>query len=83
MVKKLTPEQKKAYIEGKSCHCPFCKSEDIEGGHMEVDGTGAWQEVECNSCGATWQDVYKLVDVLPTVNGRIVADEPVPEPAKA
>ena len=48
MVKKLTPEQKKAYIEGKSCHCPFCKSEDIEGGHMEVEiGRASCRERVC------------------------------------
>jgi transposase-like protein len=69
---KFTPEQKKAYIEGESAHCPLCKSDDIEGDHMEVDSTGAWQEVKCNACGATWQDVYKLIDIIPTKNGRII-----------
>lgn len=42
------------------CHCPHCGSEDVEGGEVNVDAGGAWQEVTCNECGATWNDVYKL-----------------------
>ena len=28
--------------------------------HVEIDNGSAWQEVKCDSCKATWQDVYKL-----------------------
>lgn len=53
----LTKEQKEAYNADQS-KCPFCGSEDINGGHMEVDGGSTWQEVDCNKCGESWQDVY-------------------------
>ena len=26
----------------------------------ETDSSSAWQNIECNSCKVTWQDVYKL-----------------------
>ena len=61
-VEQLTPEQKVAYLADSS-HCPFCKSSDIEGGSVDVDAGGAWQEVGCNACGKSWNDFYRLVDV--------------------
>jgi len=60
MKKQLTAEE---YIAAGAGKCPFCLSDDIDGGHIEVDGEQTWQEVECQNCGAVWQDIYKLVAV--------------------
>ena len=42
-------------------HCPFCDSDQIEGGFLEMDGSSAWQPVVCNDCGKGWNDIYNLV----------------------
>jgi transcription elongation factor Elf1 len=58
----ITAKQKKAYLKhpGK---CPKCKSEDITGASIEIDGDYAVQEVSCSDCEAEWYDYYKLVNV--------------------
>jgi len=53
------PVSQEEYINSSS-HCPFCGSTEINAGHMEVDGKDAWCKVECDNCGAQWQDNYKL-----------------------
>ena len=55
---KLTQDQKKQYMDGGANLCPFCKSADISGGQVEIDGREAWQEVSCNECQGEWRDVY-------------------------
>ena len=48
------------YIE-TSYRCPSCDSIDITSvDDVETDSNSAWQNIECNSCKVTWQDVYKL-----------------------
>lgn len=49
------------YILHGGTHCPFCDSEDIEGGPVEVDAGCATQEIDCHTCGKSWNDQYKLV----------------------
>lgn len=61
---KLTQKQKDAYLKNPA-RCPHCHSTDIEGGAVEVDAGGAWQDIDCNACGESWQNIYKLVDVEP------------------
>jgi DNA-directed RNA polymerase subunit RPC12/RpoP len=41
-------------------HCPHCRSDDIEGGRVNMDAKSASQAVKCLACGATWDDVYTL-----------------------
>jgi len=62
-IKFLTPEQQEAYVNGGYCKCPYCKSEDIEGKHMDVDGNLAWQPVVCNNCDTEWRDIYTLTGI--------------------
>ncbi len=38
--------------------CPTCKSGQIEGGNIQIDGREAWQPVSCLNCGSTWTEVY-------------------------
>jgi transposase-like protein len=50
------------YISHGGSKCPYCESTNIAAdGMLEVDGTDAWQDIECEDCGETWQDVFKLV----------------------
>lgn len=35
-----------------SSECPICGSYRITGGSFESDGSGVWQEVTCDECGA-------------------------------
>ena len=59
----LTDKQKRGYIASQGVRCPYCESYDIDAGQMEFEG-GVFQDVKCNSCGETWSDEYKLIDVL-------------------
>jgi len=59
----LTQEQKDAYIKNGYAKCPFCKSDSIEGGSIDVDGNETWQKVRCLDCDRVWNDLYKLYDV--------------------
>ena len=41
--------------------CPSCESYDITAVDQVETGSGiAWQDIECSSCKATWEDVYRL-----------------------
>lgn len=51
----------KGYVASAANLCPFCGSDDIEGGEFNADGTSAWCDVICNDCGKSWQDHYQLV----------------------
>ena len=53
----LTSQQ---YAEGRGVRCPCCGSENVTGGRFECDAGSAWQPVDCEECGASWQDVYVL-----------------------
>ena len=49
------------YVKTSGQQCPSCESYEITSlDHVEIDNGSAWQEVKCDSCKATWQDVYKL-----------------------
>lgn len=49
------------YVMHGGTRCPFCDSENIEGGPVEVDAGTATQEMLCLSCAKAWNDQYKLV----------------------
>ena len=49
------------YLKEDGNRCPKCKSYDVEGGHVEMDSGGAWQNIHCSDCGARWIDIYHLV----------------------
>jgi transposase-like protein len=60
---KLTREQKRAYLKADGVRCPYCRSDEIEGGHVDIDAGGASQRISCHACGRSWYDGYKLVSV--------------------
>ena len=59
----LTPEQEKQYIQGGGIKCPFCGSAVETNGIAEINLTEAVQEVNCTKCKASWDDVYRLVEL--------------------
>lgn len=52
------------YVEKGGCTCPFCGSDDIEGGSTNVDAGYATQEVSCNECDRSWEDQYNLTGYI-------------------
>lgn len=48
------------YVAAGAGMCPFCRSGDISGGPVEIEGTTAWQDVTCNDCQHNWQDIYEM-----------------------
>jgi hypothetical protein len=61
----MATEQKIAeYIENGGVCCPECGETDIEGGSVDVQQGCAFQEIDCNVCGASWVDRYQLVAIM-------------------
>lgn len=61
---KLTEEQRATYLATRGLLCPFCETDNIEGGSVEVNDGGAMQECNCADCGEEWTDIYKLINVV-------------------
>lgn len=55
------PMTNRGYVRVHGTKCPFCRSEDIVGDDINVDGGQATQEMSCNECDAEWEDVYRLI----------------------
>ena len=53
------PMTQKQYLKNPNV-CPVCGGADITGGETNVDSGSAWQEITCENCNATWNDVYTL-----------------------
>ena len=49
------------YANLKGQCCPVCRSEQITGHSVVIDAGCASQEITCNDCGSSWNDVYKLI----------------------
>ena len=62
------PKYLKEYMHSDHL-CPWCKSENIEGGSVERDSCGATQPVHCPDCGKDWYDDLALTGIsIPTTN---------------
>lgn len=49
---------------GCDMFCPWCGAEGINPDPIvETDVTIAWRNISCLSCGAEWQDEYRLVAI--------------------
>ena len=48
------------HVENEGSLCPFCLSDEIEGGSVTIDGRYATQEVACSACGGVWHSYYIL-----------------------
>jgi hypothetical protein len=51
------------YLKYRGTRCPFCRSDDISNGDSNTDDNWHSISVTCDSCGATWDDVYTLNNV--------------------
>lgn len=60
---KLEEHKKADYIAKGGNKCVSCDSDNIEGGHVNIDSGLATQRVWCNDCYGIWMDEYKLVRV--------------------
>jgi hypothetical protein len=56
----LSPEQEAEYISNRGSKCPICRSDNLEGGSLDVDGPVARVEATCLDCDAEWIDIYTL-----------------------
>ena len=62
--KKLTKDQKKAYIKSRGTRCPYCKSENISANeNIQGDDDYGKCTIICKACNAEWVDIYQLVDI--------------------
>lgn len=52
------------YVKRQGVICPYCESDLLEGGAVEIEGGLAFQEIFCLSCGKTWTDKYKLIGYI-------------------
>lgn len=59
----ITKEQKEYYLKNSGLRCPFCHTDNVDGGPIDVDFDIISIRVKCHACGKEWQDIYKLVDI--------------------
>ncbi|MGR5096113.1 hypothetical protein ACPV5O_20835 [Vibrio maritimus] len=63
-MKGMTAEQKTSYLNtNKPNLCPCCRSDEIEGSSISIEGKTAIQVCRCIHCSAEWQDTYTLSDI--------------------
>lgn len=43
--------------------CPFCKSDNISGGHIDAANTYATRNVICLDCKAEWTEMFELIEI--------------------
>jgi C4-type Zn-finger protein len=50
------------YVAKMGNHCPVCEGRDIDSSANGAEYGEDWcsVSVECENCGATWKDIYKL-----------------------
>ncbi len=58
----MTKEQKEKYLSRGGVRCLYCESYDIQEFSSEGDD---YYMIECLACEKQWQEVHKLIDVLP------------------
>ena len=52
------------YVKAGGGYCPYCGSEEYEGGSLDFEGGGIYQNVRCLKCDSDWVDSYTLTNVL-------------------
>ena len=64
----LSQEQIQAYCKAHGVYCPYCRSNDIENRDFETDDNYVIYHVTCHDCGASWDDVHTLSDIIERVS---------------
>ena len=50
------------YVGCGGAVCPNCTGTSFDVAHpLQVDGNQAWTQITCQTCLASWRDVYQLV----------------------
>ncbi len=57
-------KQRGNYLRSGGTHCPFCGGADIRANNPQTVDLDIHCEVDCENCGKTWTDVYKLADII-------------------
>jgi hypothetical protein len=70
----LTPAEQAEYVKYGWATCPYCKTDDISGGEIDIEANIAWQKVSCSVCDREWSDVF----FLGSIDQRDENDEHVP-----
>ena len=57
---------KEAYIKNGGTGCPYCGSDNLEGGQYLSDDNGICQMITClnGHCQRSWYDSYTLTDII-------------------
>jgi alkyl hydroperoxide reductase subunit AhpF len=67
-------DEEKEYVNNGGFLCPICKKGPIfADGSVEVDGGVACQGITCESCGASWNDIYRLIGIDDVKQGTMPA----------
>lgn len=53
------PTSQDGYL-ASPCSCPACGSSDAEAGSRSYNDIHIFQDIFCNTCGASWTDTYEL-----------------------
>lgn len=46
-------------------NCPNCGSDALQAGCVETADLANWSTITCQSCGAMWQEIYRVVAIDP------------------
>lgn len=58
IMRTLTEEE---YVKLGGGKCPFCRSNQIDGGFVNIEAGDAYQDITCIECNRVWTDHYILV----------------------
>jgi len=58
------------HVKEGGIHCPFCYTDQIEGGDFNVEPGYVTQDMACLECEAEWRDVYRLESALTIRKGK-------------
>ncbi len=52
------------YLKADGTRCPFCLESDLDGEGVEIEGGFAFQRIHCGGCNGSWEDKYRLIDMV-------------------
>jgi len=56
----MTVKRVDTYLEAKGVRCPYCGSTSIDGGSIDYELGGIYQQMGCGDCDGEWVDGYTL-----------------------
>lgn len=54
------PMTDEEYVGANGVLCPFCRSDNLRGDDITIEGGSCSQEIWCEDCGKGWWDAYEL-----------------------